>query len=152
MTIGRSGTPAYVVRRRRLAMFVGVLSIIAAKLVILGFALLVRSQAQRAVEAIESGRNTAASVPVLSLGWFVIVMAALMLVAGFGIFVFTALSDWKLRRCVIATNYELCPACAYSLSQLPVEHVCPECGLRYQLESVQQVWRLWVDSWRFKWY
>ncbi len=152
MTIGRSGTPAYVVRRRRLATIVGLLSIIVAKLVIQGFALLVRSQAQHAVEEIESGRNAVASVPVMSLGRFVIIMAALMIVAGIGIIVFTLWSDWKLRRRVIAVNCELCPSCAYPLSQLPAEHVCPECGLRYQLEPVQQVWRLWVDSWKFKWY
>lgn len=30
---------------------------------------------------------------------------------------------------------EACPRCGYSLQGLPVDHICPECGLRYDAQS-----------------
>ena len=58
--------------------------------------------------------------------------------------VFAISSDHnRFLRKVRGSRYRICPDCGYSLSGLPDRHACPECGLRYTVEELEQRWRPW---------
>lgn len=47
----------------------------------------------------------------------------------------------RVQRTVRKARYASCLYCAYPLDGLPEKHICPECGLEYNLEEVREVWR-----------
>lgn len=51
-----------------------------------------------------------------------------------------AVAHFRSRRAVIAAGGRLCPRCRYSLSGLPEDGFCPECGRAYSAESLRRDW------------
>ena len=47
----------------------------------------------------------------------------------------------RLEEC----DYRLCLTCGYRLEDLPLKHVCPECGSTFDIEQVRAAWRHWVQ-------
>jgi len=41
-------------------------------------------------------------------------------------------------------EYRVCTECGYLLGGLPEEHRCPECGVEYKMEDINQQWQQWV--------
>ena len=137
MTRGRSGTPIYVLRRTRKVRVVYWFAFVAAEALLMGMVLFLRY----GLGSLPPKPPSTIFVVVLSL--FAMALAASVTVV---------LSDWRFRRHVIAESHQLCPVCGYTLSHLPRQHVCPECGLPYELDTVEHIWTEWVDRWKFKWY
>lgn len=60
-------------------------------------------------------------------------------------------SAWKLsiqgrqRKTLERAQYRVCLKCRYSLTDLPNEGTCPECGCKYTLEQLQRSW-VWTYS------
>lgn len=55
-------------------------------------------------------------------------------------------SERRFMRFVVDSQYRVCPVCGYRLARLPDQHRCPECGLRYDIDSVRQVWQIWRNK------
>ncbi len=43
-------------------------------------------------------------------------------------------------------DFRLCPACGYVLDSSVMDHLCPECGVTYNLDEVRSVWITWCHS------
>lgn len=51
----------------------------------------------------------------------------------------------KLLRHVKEANFAACLHCGYNLGGLPEKHVCPECGVEYNLADVKAMWQQYID-------
>ncbi len=47
----------------------------------------------------------------------------------------------KILRNAKSADITVCLNCGYDLWNLPEEHVCPECGVKYQSKDIQNTWR-----------
>jgi predicted RNA-binding Zn-ribbon protein involved in translation (DUF1610 family) len=52
----------------------------------------------------------------------------------------------RYRRFVVTRNGSACTNCGYDLTGLPAEHLCPECGERYNIQHVRQQWDDWFGN------
>ena len=43
-------------------------------------------------------------------------------------------------------SYKICFECGYDLANLPSQHKCPECGHSYDMDSLHDVWLVWVSD------
>ena len=52
----------------------------------------------------------------------------------------------RMKAKLVENDYLLCLHCGYSLTGLPSDHACPECGTPYQAEALRRAWRCWVEK------
>jgi hypothetical protein len=43
-----------------------------------------------------------------------------------------------------ASDFKLCTVCNYDLRRLPSPGVCPECGEKFRIEDVEEIWKEWL--------
>ncbi len=56
----------------------------------------------------------------------------------------------RLGDRAIEARLALCLRCGYSLTDLPQEHCCPECGQAYDLEKTVEHWGRWLNKLRHR--
>jgi hypothetical protein len=55
-------------------------------------------------------------------------------------------SSDRFCAAVSRSSCQLCLNCGYSLRGLPKSHICPECGVGYDIESVRRKWERWLSA------
>lgn len=72
-------------------------------------------------------------------------MASLLLV-GVGLLLMKR-SERRARQLIRSGQVGVCPGCCYSLAGLDASGDCPECGVSYSPETLQQRWAVQYNMW-----